>query len=325
MLKFQSFSMFLLLILTTAPITAAYAVAYTASQEPLQGPPKSRGHNDLWVPNPAHPIPYKLPLPIDERVNWFEQAHNGSRDGYYKRSSCPAINMLANRGYINRSGRNITYEGLSQAVRDVYNFGDENIMVVLDPTFEAHGWPPHIDLDFFNDDSVQNNINCPGAPTRNDRDIGENVNINMTLLQSLLSFSKDGETLSLEDLAEHHHLRHNQSALENPHFRFGSRNAICSLAQYTNLVGVLGRQGKYGLSTLYVEDVQHFYLNEDLPSAYMRRELPYYSPEANHLIDRMANHIGFLIERPFPANDQDPGVDIEPMVAKYERPCQVAL
>ena len=35
--------------------------------------------------------------------------------------------MLANRGYIHRSGRNITYESLAQAVRDVYNFGDDNV------------------------------------------------------------------------------------------------------------------------------------------------------------------------------------------------------
>ncbi|MCJ1288727.1 hypothetical protein MMC34_000256 [Xylographa carneopallida] len=322
MLKLQSLSMFILYILASTAIIKAYTIPTSISQEPLRGPPKHRGHNELWVPNPTHPIPYKLPLPIDERVNWFEQAHNGSRDGYYKRSSCPAINMLANRGYIHRSGRNITYESLAQAVRDVYNFGDDNIMVVLDPTFEAHGWPSYIDLDFFNDDAVQNNINCPAAPTRNDRDIGENVNINTTLLESLLNSSKDGATLSLEDLAEHHHLRHNQSVLENPNFRFGSHHAICSLAQYTNLVGVLGRQGKYGLSTLYVEDLRHFYLNEDLPLAYMRRELPYYSTEANNLIDRMAHHIGFLIERPYPPNDQDPGIDIEPMVANYEKPCQ---
>ncbi len=45
-------------------------------------------------------------------------------------------------------------------------------------------------------------------------------------------------------------------------------------AQYTNLVGVLGRLGKNGLSTLYVEDVRRFYVEEDLPVAYMRRELP---------------------------------------------------
>ena len=113
-----------LLVLSPLAVTFAYS---SNQQKVLGGPPRNRGHNEVWSPNPAHPIPYKLPLPIDERVNWFEQANNGSGDGYYKRSSCPALNMLANRGYINRSGRNITYEGLSQAVRDVYNFGDDNV------------------------------------------------------------------------------------------------------------------------------------------------------------------------------------------------------
>lgn len=71
--------------------------------------------------------------------------------------------------------------------------------------------------------------NCPAAPTRNDREIGDNVNMNMTLFDSLLSFSKDNETLTMEDMAEHHHLRHNQSVLWNPRFRFGNQGAICSL------------------------------------------------------------------------------------------------
>ena len=64
-------------------------------------------------------------------------------------------------------------------------------------------------------------------------------------------------------------------------------------AQYTNLVGVLGRNGEYGLQTLYVEDVKRFYLLEYLPLAYERRELPYYSVESTVLNDRMTHHIGF--------------------------------
>lgn len=59
------------------------------------------------------------------------------------------------------------------------------------------------------DEKVQHAINCPAAPTRLDRDIGKNINLNTTLLESLLGFSKDGESLTLEDLAEHHLLRHN--------------------------------------------------------------------------------------------------------------------
>ena len=119
-------------------------------------------------------------------------------------------------------------------------------MLVLAPTFALHGWPETIDLDMFNvwpwkfedgfyltdrlqDDKVQYAVNCPAAPTRNDRAVGENVNINMTLYNSLISFSSDGVTLSLEDMAKHHHLRHNQSLAENPGFIFGNQGALCSL------------------------------------------------------------------------------------------------
>ena len=53
----------------------------------------------------------------------------------------------------------------------------------------------------------------------------------MTLFNQLLSFSKDGKTFSLEDLAEHHHLRHNQSRAESPHWQFGNSDAICTLLE----------------------------------------------------------------------------------------------
>ena len=89
-------------------------------------------------------------------------------------------------------------------------------------------------------------------------------------------------------------------------------------AQYTNLVGMLGRNGKYGLQTLYVEDVKRFYLAGDLPAAYQRRELPYYAVEATILNDRMSHHIGYQINRPFPPWDHN-GTDVEPLVAKYEQ------
>lgn len=79
------------------------------------------------------------------------------------------------------------------------------------------------------DDKVQYAVNCPAAPTRNDRAVGDNININMTLYSSLMSFSSDGITLSLEDMAKHHHLRHNLSLAENPTFVFGNQGALCSL------------------------------------------------------------------------------------------------
>ncbi|KAI1271125.1 Chloroperoxidase [Xylaria sp. FL0933] len=269
---------------------------------------KGLGHNDLFYPNPDHPIPYKIPFTWDERLHYYEKQINGSGEGYYRRSSCPAMNTLANRGYINRSGRDIHYDDISQAARTVWNFGDDNIMVVLEPTKRHYPGLDRIDLDMLAGDAVQYDINCPAAPTRNDREVGDN----------LMSASKDGVTLSLEDAAEHHHRRHNDSKAHNPGFRFGNQMAICSLAQYGNMFGVLGRAGKHGLNTLYIADVKKFYLDDDWPVGYARREMPYYSPEANAYIDRMAYHIGYQIQRPYPPGDGDKGIDVEPETAKFQ-------
>lgn len=85
------------------------------------------GLNEPFYPTPLHILPEKKPFIINEVKHWYEKHSNGSTDGYYRRSSCPAVNALANRGYINRSGRNITYYELAHAVRKVWNFGDDNV------------------------------------------------------------------------------------------------------------------------------------------------------------------------------------------------------
>lgn len=120
-------------------------------------------------------------------------------------------------------------------------------MLVLIPAFSLHPGAATLDLDQFmvcrrksgivsilanlngQDANVQHAVNCPAAPTRLDKDVGNNIDINMTLFDQLLSFSKDGETFSLEDLAEAHHLRHNQSRAESPRWQFGNQDATCAL------------------------------------------------------------------------------------------------
>ncbi|KAI9690935.1 MAG: hypothetical protein M1822_008555 [Bathelium mastoideum] len=301
-------------------LASAYTISFYPNQqqslEEHRGQ-KAVGHNDLFFPNPSHPIPYKIPFTWDEQEHYHVKHVNGSEDGYYRRSSCPAINTLANRGYLNRSGRNISYDEISQATRVVWNFGDDNILVVLEPTRQNHPGLDRIDLDMLADEKMQYETNCPAAPTRNDREIGDNVNMNMTLFEQLISASTDGVTISLEDAAEHHHRRHNDSKANNPNFRFGNQGAICSFAQYGNMFGVLGRAGKHGLNTLYVEDVKKFYLDDDWPVGYARREMPFYSPEANSYIDRMSRHIGYQIQRPYPPNDKG-DIDVEPETALFQ-------
>lgn len=82
-----------------------------------------------FTPTPQHPVPGRKRLFINETTNFHERHVNGSRGGEYRRSSCPAVNTLANRGFINRSGRDITADELIKAFIEVFNFGIDNVGV----------------------------------------------------------------------------------------------------------------------------------------------------------------------------------------------------
>ena len=120
-----------LLLATSFP----FAFAFPPSYDPTFGAQgqEAIGHNDLFIPNPDNPVPYKEPFKWDEKSYYYEKHANGSGDGYYRRSSCPGVNTLANRGFINRSGRNISYDEIAQATRVVWNFGDDNVSHFSNP------------------------------------------------------------------------------------------------------------------------------------------------------------------------------------------------
>ena len=105
----------------------AIAIAADSRQQVLLNGDHGFGCNEPFHPTPQHILPEKKPFYVNETDNYYQRFHNGSENGFYRRSSCPAINILANRGYINRSGRNVTYSELAHAVRQVWNFGDDNV------------------------------------------------------------------------------------------------------------------------------------------------------------------------------------------------------
>lgn len=105
----------------------AIVIAARSGQEVLRDGDKGFGRSEPFYPTPQHILPEKKPFYVDETENYYQRFHNGSENGLYRRSSCPAINILANRGYINRSGKNVTYSELAHAVRQVWNFGDDNV------------------------------------------------------------------------------------------------------------------------------------------------------------------------------------------------------
>ena len=116
---------FALLELTFEQLSSASS--FSSSSQAVLSDSSDIGHNELYLPSLDHPVPRKIPFKVDESIHYFAKYVNGSENGRYRRSSCPAVNTLANRGYINRSGQNITYEEIAQASREVWNFGDDNV------------------------------------------------------------------------------------------------------------------------------------------------------------------------------------------------------
>ena len=105
----------------------ADAIEAGSRQKVLRNDDRGFGHSEPFHPTPQHILPEKKPFYLNETENYYQKFYNGSENGLYRRSSCPAINILANRGYISRSGRNVTYSELAHAVRQVWNFGDDNV------------------------------------------------------------------------------------------------------------------------------------------------------------------------------------------------------
>ena len=127
-----SFSAPLLILLALAfslSLASPAQRALPAGHPPLPPWFSDHGHNEPYFPNPAHPVPGKLPLKIDEKLHYYEPHQNNDKNGAYKRSPCPAVNTLANRGYIPRSGKHVAYAEIAQASRDVFNFGDDNVRI----------------------------------------------------------------------------------------------------------------------------------------------------------------------------------------------------
>ena len=96
-------------------------------------PLEAYGGHQAYYGNPSDPQPGKQVLNIDEQLHYYEPHHNNDGNGAYKRSPCPAVNTLANRGYIPRSGKRVSSQQILYAMREVWNFGDDNVSGPLVP------------------------------------------------------------------------------------------------------------------------------------------------------------------------------------------------
>ncbi len=184
-----------------------------------------------------------------------------------RRGPCPALNALANDGYLPRDGR-VTAEQLVHAIHERLGVASSIARVLARAAVDNFGKPGEngetvVDLS----DLVKHGvIEHDASLTRPDSRDGNAAPVCPPLLDQLLGLSKDGQTLTLEDLATAHQLRIAQSSAGG--HTVPLKASVLGLFEAAILYQVLR-----GKSAIALTEAREFLGTEHLPSAFVRKDI----------------------------------------------------
>ncbi|KAJ7579896.1 Cloroperoxidase [Mycena floridula] len=98
------------------------------------------------------------------------------------RSPCPALNTLANHGFLPRDGRNLTPDIVIQASQDGFNVAAD---VLFFPARQSLTTGTTLETFTLDDIKLHNNIEHDASLSRGDFALGDNLHFNETIYQTL--------------------------------------------------------------------------------------------------------------------------------------------
>ncbi|GMF40572.1 unnamed protein product [Phytophthora fragariaefolia] len=177
----------------------------------------------------------------------------------FRRSPCPALNTLANHGFLPRDGKNITVDMALAAVRDKFNIAEDLAGVIRTLT------PARFDL---NDLSMHNDpIEHDASLTRTDSYFGEDQAFaSLNLVFQLLRNGIDGQ-IDVTDVAKFQASRIAYSQDNNPQFNFSASPAFIARAEAALLLrGLGGQNGNYSKTSF----LSSFFMFETFPAGWKK-------------------------------------------------------
>ncbi|KAF0397559.1 Cloroperoxidase [Gigaspora margarita] len=182
-----------------------------------------------------------------------------------KRSPCPALNALANYGYLPRSGENITKSQLARGLQEGLNasfllanflaYGGFNLLgKLLDKT---------INLDDLNQ---HNKCEHDASLTRKDFYFGDNHTVNPELVDLLLKQNIDGK-IKEESLSKLHWIRLNNSKEVNPTLLYNFQQKFLSAGESSLLLNFIGANTNLEIE---IEKLEVFLKHERFPEGWRK-------------------------------------------------------
>ncbi|CAG8604287.1 21484_t:CDS:2, partial [Dentiscutata erythropus] len=155
-----------------------------------------------------------------------------------KRSACPALNTLANHGYLPRDGENITSQQLIKALQDVYNLSGALATMA---TYNGVVTTGLLFQKSFNLEQISkhNALEHDASLTRKDKYFGDPLKVDHELVDKFLEQQVDGK-ITMDSAAKYNRIRVNNSKEFNPEFTYGFMQKVLSANEGVMLLNIFG-------------------------------------------------------------------------------------
>ncbi|CAG8512355.1 7780_t:CDS:2 [Paraglomus brasilianum] len=153
------------------------------------------------------------------------------------RSPCPALNILANHGYLPHDGKNLSAAQITEALNKHLNVsrGFANFMARM--AVYLVGSKGVCSLEDFGKHNV---IEHDASLTRQDASLGNNIKVDPSLVDDLLSHAVDGR-ITIDTLAKFRNIRYEDSLERNKDCCFGMKQRKTAYGESALLLSVLGQ------------------------------------------------------------------------------------
>ncbi|CAG8778160.1 12919_t:CDS:2 [Cetraspora pellucida] len=171
------------------------------------------------------------------------------------RSPCPALNAMANHGYLPRDGKGITPKQLFEALQKTFNEDTLLAMFQVAGCFTLYGkwFAGKISLE---DLHKHGNLEHDVSLCHVDSALGENWVVKKDLVDQLIANAIDGKIKS-ESLINTFRARYLDSKKNNPDFTFGRFQVQLASGEYSLFLNIIGANTNKEVDTRIAEMFFH--------------------------------------------------------------------
>ncbi|KAJ8472950.1 heme-thiolate peroxidase [Pleurotus djamor] len=202
----------------------------------------------------------QIPLSIEQANSWTD-AHTFIPRGHGDdRSSCPALNALANHGYLPHNGRGISHSDLFNGLRDGLGITFPLASLLTFGTYALLRQVPPLSLtDISRVHGVEHNCSLVHDDVPKDGEYPTSMP-NLCLLDKLLEDSQNKLTLAVEDIARARIRREASPEYKVNNITLDALHAEIARGEMALVLDILGDGNEIPLATL-----RNFFQEERLP------------------------------------------------------------